>query len=90
MEQQLAARGVLVQQGTLVDATLVDAQVRRPRGGKTGDGSPNDPDAAWARRGRQARFGYKVHLGVDADSELVRRARLTPANVNETEVADER
>ena len=88
VEQQLGARGVLVKQGTLVDATLVAAQVRRPKGGDTGDGSPRDPDAAWARRGRQARFGYKVHLGVDADSELVRRAELTPANVNETEVAD--
>ena len=88
VEAHLAARGVLVQQGTLVDATLVEAQVRRPRGGATGDGSPTDPDAAWARRGRQARFGYKLHLGVDAGSELVRRAELTPANVNETEVAD--
>ena len=88
VEAQLAARGLLVKQGTLVDATLVDAQVRRPKGGATGAGSPRDPDAAWARRGRQARFGYKVHLGVDAESELVRRAELTPANVNETQVAD--
>ena len=88
VEAQLAARGLLVKQGTLVDATLVDAQVRRPKGGATGAGSPRDPDAAWARRGRQARFGYKVHLGVDAQSELVRRAELTPANVNETQVAD--
>ena len=52
-------------------------------------GSPRDLDAAWARRGRQERFGYKLHLGVDADSELIRRAVLTPANVNETQVADE-
>ena len=80
---------MLVKQGTLLDATLVAAQVRRPRGGTTGGGSPRDPDAAWARRGRQARFGYKLHLGVDAESELVRRAVLTPANVNETQVADE-
>ena len=89
VEQQLAARGLLVMQGTLLDATVVDAQVRRPKGGATGAGSPRDLDAAWARRGRQARFGYKLHLGVDADSELVRRAVLTPANVNETQVADE-
>ena len=60
----------------------------RPRGGARGDGSPNDPDGAWARRGRQARFGYKLHLGVDGGSELVRRALLTPADVNETEVAN--
>ena len=89
VEEQLATRGVLVKQGTLVDATLVAAQVRRPRGGTTGGGSPRDPDAAWARRGPHARFGYKLHLGVDAGSELVRRAVLTPANVNETQVADE-
>ena len=89
VEEQLAARRVLVQRGTLVDATLVDAEVRRPKGGATGAGSPRDPDAAWARRGPQARFGYKLHLGVDAGSELVRRAHLTPANVNETEVADQ-
>ena len=89
VEEQLAARRVLVQRGTLVDATLVDAEVRRPRGGGAGAGSPRDPDAAWARRGPQARFGYKLHLGVDAGSELVRRAHLTPANVNETEVADQ-
>ena len=88
VEQQLAARGMLVKQGTLVDATLVAAQVRRPRGGGAGAGSPRDPDAAWARRGPHARFGYKLHLGVDAESELIRRAMLTPANVNETEVAD--
>ncbi len=89
VEAQLVARGVLVQQGTLVDATLVEAQVRRPKGGATGAGSPTDPDATWARRGPHARFGYKLHLGVDAGSELVRRAHLTPANVNETEVADQ-
>ena len=88
VEQQLAARGLLVMQGTLLDATLVAAQVRRPKGGATGAGSPRDLDAAWARRGPQARFGYKLHLGVDADSELIRRAVLTPANVNETTVAD--
>ncbi len=29
-----------------------------------------------------------MHLGGDAGSELVRRAELTPANVNETQVAD--
>ena len=92
VQQQLAARGLLVappaavMQGTLLDATLVAAQVRRPRGGGAGAGSPRDPDAAWARRGPHARFGYKLHLGVDAD--LIRRAMLTPANVNETEVAD--
>jgi IS5 family transposase len=72
-----------------VDATLVDAQVRCSRDGVTGGGSLKDPDASWARRGRQARFGYRLYMGMDADSELMRRAHLTRANVNETQVADQ-
>ena len=35
VEEKLAGRGVLVKQGTLVDATLVDVQVRRPKGAAT-------------------------------------------------------
>ncbi len=84
--RQLAARGLVVKQGTLLDATLDAAQVRPPSA--AGADRPRDPDAAWAGRGARARFGYKLHVGVDASSELVRRAVLTPANVNETEVAD--
>lgn len=88
VEQQPGVRGVLAKHGSLADAILVEAQVRCSRGGVTGGSRPRDPDAAWARRGPHARFGYKLHLGVDADSELVRRAVLTPANLNETQVAD--
>lgn len=90
--QQLQARGMIVKQGTLLAATLVAAQVRRPslaegRGAK----SSRDPDADWTytRRGRQAHFGYKVHLGVDQRSGLVRQAVFTAAKVYESEVADQ-
>ncbi|MCY4640049.1 MAG: IS5 family transposase, partial [Chloroflexi bacterium] len=71
------------------DATIVEAAVRRPpqrRG--PGARSETDPDAAWTRRGREAYFGYKAHIGMDGGSGLIRKALLTPANVNESEVAD--
>ncbi len=88
---QLDAQGLVLKHGTLLDATLVAAQVRRPPLA-AGRGAPSttDPEAAWTQRGRGTRshFGYKVHLGVDADTGLVRRAVLTPANVYEREVAD--
>ncbi len=88
---QLDAQGLVLKQGTLLDATLVASQVRRPPLA-AGRGAPSatDPEAAWTQRGRGGRshFGYKVHLGVDADTGLVRRAALTPANVSESEVAD--
>ena len=89
---QLDRMGLVLKQGTLMDATLVEAQVKKPpmsagRGAK----SPNDPDADWSggRPGRRSHYGYKVHLGVDAGSGLVRRAKLTSARVYESEVADE-
>ena len=88
--RQLEARGLLVKQGTLLDATLLEAQARRPPfAAGPGARSSTDRDAAWARKGGAAHFGYKAHVGMDGGSGLIRRARLTPANVNETEVAEE-
>ena len=45
-------------------------------------------EAGFARRRGKAFFGFKAHLAVDEGSGLVRRAILTPANVNESVVAD--
>lgn len=87
VERQLCARGLLVKSGTLLDATLVEAAVRRP-GAPAGSGSATDPDAAWTRKGGKTCFGYKAHLGVDEGSGLIRRAVLTPARINDSVVAD--
>ncbi|WP_220475711.1 IS5 family transposase [Sphingobium terrigena] len=87
VERQLGARGLLVKSGTLLDATLVDAAVRRP-GMPTGSGSSVDPDAAWTRKGGKSHFGYKAHIGVDEGSGLIRRAELAPARINDSVVAD--
>ena len=90
VNRQLDEKQLVLKQGTLMDATIVEAQARRP-GTSEGPGaqSATDPDAAWTRRGRSARFGYKAHLGVDGKSGLIRKAALTGANVNESEVADQ-
>ena len=87
--RQLDAAGFLVKAGTLLDATLVAAQARRPSMDEgPGASSATDPEASWTRKGGRAHFGYQAHLGVDAESGLIRRAILTPAHVNESEVAD--
>jgi IS5 family transposase len=93
--RQLDAAGFMVKAGTLIDASLVEAAVRRPRDGSSPKGeesrSPHDPDANWTRagQGRRLFFGYKMHIGVDQGSGLIRSRRLTPAKVYESEVADE-
>jgi transposase, IS5 family len=90
VNRQLEARGLVVKAGTLVDATLVRAAAAEPPKQKGGGRSQADPDAAWAKRAKGgAHFGYKLHVGVDAGSGIVRRARLTPANVNEITIGPE-
>ena len=87
--RQLDRRGLLVKAGTLLDATLVAAPVRRPSHEQgAGAASPHDPEAAWTRKGGRSHFGDKAHVAVDAGSGLIRRAVLTPAKVNESLVAD--
>lgn len=87
IERQLGEKGLLVRSGTLMDATLVEADVKKP-GGRSGSRSPTDPDADWKRKGGKSVLGYQAHLGVDQGSGLIRRAELTPAKVNESQVAD--
>ena len=87
VNRQLDKGGVILKTGTLVDASLVAASVGRPPPGE-GTASDKDPDATFTRRGQKDFFGYKAHVGVDQGSELIRTAILTPANVNESTVAD--
>jgi IS5 family transposase len=87
--RQFEAQGLILKQGTLMDATVVAAQARRPsldRG--AGAKSPVDADAAWTKKGGTSYFGYKAHVAVDAGSGLIRQAILTPAKTSESEVAD--
>jgi transposase, IS5 family len=90
VNRQLERHGLVVKAGTLVDATLIPAAAAEPPKQKGGGRSSADPEAAWAKRANgRAHFGYKLHTGIDAGSGIVRRARLTPANVNEITVGPE-
>lgn len=85
-DRQIADRGLALKQGTMIDATLIEAACGRPPLGKIAQ----DLDAAFAKKQGKpgATLGYKAHIGVDQGTRLIRSALLTAANVNETEVAD--
>jgi IS5 family transposase len=99
--RQVEASGFVLKQGTLIDASLIPAAVNpppRPKDpGLDADGrtasklvkSDLDPDAAWTRKERSYCFGYKLHVGMDKGSRILRQLLLTPANVNESAVADD-
>lgn len=95
---QLDRQGLIVRQGTLIDASLVKANSRPPAppaDGAVAAGesklvkSSREPDAGWTRRGAARVFGYKLHVAVDRGSGLIRRVLLTPASVNDTVPADD-
>jgi IS5 family transposase len=59
--RQLDVLGLIVKRGTLVDATLIVAAVKRPSYG-SGGMNPRDPDARVTIKRKTAHFGYKAHL----------------------------
>ena len=74
----LAAKGLLLKEGTAVDASLIAA----PSSTKNSTGT-RDPEMHQTKKGNQWHFGMKAHIGVDADSGLVHTVVGTTANVND-------
>jgi IS5 family transposase len=80
----LTAKGLLLKQGTVVDATLIAA----PSSTKNSSGE-RDPEMHQTKKGNQWHFGMKAHAGVDADSGLVHTVTTTAANAHDITQASE-
>ena len=80
--QQLDKKGLLVKQGTLIDATIVEADAKRPPVSE-GEISMIDPDAGFTKKNGESYFGYKMHVGVDEGSTLIRQVEGTTADIND-------
>lgn len=78
VNQLLQDQKLLVRQGTIVDATLIDA----PSSTKNKAGA-RDPEMHQTRKGNQWYFGMKAHIGVDLHSGLVHTVVGTAANVSD-------
>ena len=72
----LTARGLLLREGTLVDATLIAA----PSSTKN-QARQRDTEMHQTKKGNQWYFGMKAHIGADRDSKLVHTVVVTAANV---------
>jgi IS5 family transposase len=80
----LGERGLLMREGTVIDATIIAA----PSSTKNEKGE-RDPEMHQTRKGNQWYFGMKAHIGVDADSGLVHSVHATPANESDVAHAHE-
>ena len=73
IKTHLADKGLLLREGTIVDATLIAA----PPSTKNREGK-RDEEMHQAKKGNQWHFGMKAHIGVDAQSGLVHTGCWAP------------
>ena len=85
VNQSLTEKGVMLKEGTILDATIINA----PSSTKNKKGE-RDPEMHSVAKGNQWFFGMRCHIGVDAASGLVHSVVSTAANVHELNTAADR
>jgi len=99
---QLTGEGLIAKEGSIVDASFVDALRQRNtreenqqiKDGQrpdefdpaTAKGRQKDCDARWTKKNNESHYGYKNHAKVDAKSKLIDKAKTTPAQVHDSQV----
>jgi IS5 family transposase len=78
IKAHLAEKGLMMREGTIVDATLIAAPPSTKNRAKA-----RDPDMHQTKKGNQWHFGMKAHIGVDAESGLVHSVVGTAAHVSD-------
>ena len=89
---QIEAGGLEIKAGIIVDASLVESS-RRPRkrqdvvessdvqgGHEVKTTYSGDTEAAWTVKGNKAYYGFKVHMGVEAEHGFILSGHATAAN----------
>jgi transposase, IS5 family len=79
----LAAKGLLLREGSVVDATIISA----PSSTKNDSGT-RDPEMHQTKKGKNWFFGMKAHIGADLSSGLVHTLVGTAANVSDVTVGN--
>jgi IS5 family transposase len=100
---KLRQEGYMLQEGKIVDASLVKAPIQRnsreenqsiKEGNIPEDWSENkrrqkDIDANWTKKNGKHHYGYKNHIKVDAGSKLIDEFEVTQASVHDSQVIEE-
>ncbi len=79
--EYLAAQGLKVSRGTIVDATIITAPSSTKNLKKQ-----RDPEMHQTKKGNQWYFGMKAHIGVDSQTKLIHSVAATAANVHDSQV----
>ena len=76
INRHLESQGLRLQEGTIVDASIIAAPSSTKNRSKE-----RDPEMHQTKKGNEWHFGMKVHIGVDSQTGVVHSVSTTPANV---------
>jgi len=79
----LAEQGLLLREGTIVDATIINAPPSTKNKSRT-----RDPEMKQTKKGNQWYFGMKAHIGTDTRRGLAHSIVVTHAAVHDSQVMD--
>jgi transposase, IS5 family len=82
--RHLQAKGMKVSNGTIVDATIINA----PSSTKNASGE-RDPEMHQTKKGNQWYFGMKAHVGVDKKHKLIHSVAASAANMHDANMMPE-
>lgn len=77
---QLKKQNIVVEKGTIVDATIKQAQANQ--------NSNRDNDADFTRKRGKTYYGYKGHIAIDEESEVIKKLEFTKASVHDSVMFD--
>ncbi len=83
-QRYLTEKGLLLREGTIVDATIINA----PSSTKNRDNT-RDKEMRQTKKGNQWYFGMKAHVGTDTGRGLAHSVVVTDAAVHDSRVMDE-
>jgi len=83
-KRYLSEKGLLLREGTIVDATIINA----PSSTKNQDRT-RDKEMRQTKKGNQWYFGMKAHVGTDTGRGLAHSVVVTDAAVHDSQVMDE-
>jgi IS5 family transposase len=83
-KRYLSKKKLMLREGTIVDATIINAPSSTKNRDKT-----RDKEMKQTRKGNQWYFGMKAHVGTDTGRGLVHSVAVTDASVHDSQMMDD-
>jgi IS5 family transposase len=88
-QRQLDEQGLTIKRGVMQDASFITADpghasADTPRGEQAR--TRRSRDGTWAKKGSKSYFGYKLHILMDKDHQIIRRIETTTASLHDSRI----